>query len=115
MPIVATVSGPAESVTVDICRELVKRIPWAEYGETVIPIDTLGQGIVSNHDSGSVAVRLRGQQPAPDYADSGETEADVRLMLEQPITTDADDRLTFINRRMDVREVLSLLTGPIGA
>ena len=56
-----------------------------------------------------------GQQPAPDYGDSGETEADVRLMLEQPITTDADDRLTFINRRMDVREVLSLLTGPIGA
>ena len=120
MPLVVRCEGATEDLCPAICRELVKKLEWCIFGETAIPSDSAPHGVITSssaqHVIGGVVVSLDVNQGLPEFED-GDPEpsiSDVRILLTQPCTTDADDLPLFISRRADLRRVLSRLHGGIG-
>ena len=120
MPILAVVEGPAEDLVRAICREICKQLPYYEYGESCIPVDAAPTGTLGpsegEHTPGAIVVSLDPNQSEPEF-EQGSWEpsvSDVRLLVTQATTTDFDDLPLFIDRRADLRRVLSRLTGGIG-
>ena len=120
MPLVVRCEGATEDLCPAICRELVKKLDWCIFGETGIPTDAAPHGVItassSQHVKGAVVVSLDVNQSLPEFED-GDPEpsiSEVRILLTQPTTTDSDDLPLFIERRADLRRVLSRLHGGIG-
>ena len=92
MPITVAVAGRAESLVPDLCRELERLIPWAKYGENLIPADAAPQATLTKaageHVDAGLVVELNASQPAPDYEDGAYAGGDVRINLVQPMTTE---------------------------
>ena len=120
MPLVVRCEGATEDLCPAICRELVKKLDWCEFGETAIPSDAAPHGVItassSQHVIGCVVVSLDVNQSMPEFEDGSPEPSisEVRILLTQPTTTDSDDLELFISRRADLRRVLSRLTGGIG-
>ena len=120
MPLVVRCQGATEDLCPAICRELVKKLEWCIFGETAIPSDSAPHGVITSssaqHVIGGVVVSLDVNQSLPEFED-GDPEpsiSEVRILLTQPTTTDSDDLSLFIERRADLRRVLSRLHGGIG-
>ena len=120
MPLVVRCEGATEDLCPAICRELVKKLDWCIFGETAIPTDAAPHGVItassSQHVKGAVVVSLDVNQSLSEFED-GDPEpsiSEVRILLTQPTTTDSDDLSLFIERRADLRRVLSRLHGGIG-
>ncbi len=122
MPIVVTVeSFPADWLTVDLARELARRVSWATVGENVVPADALPHGVLNAESAkrvmGGFVLELDSNQPAPEYVESNALPdtAAVRVNLIQPLSSDLDDLPVLLARRRDVRDALAVMTGEIGA
>ena len=117
MPISVTVEGDTSALVPDICHELARELTWAVYGETVIPADAAPRGVITassgEHVYGGMLISLDPNQPAPDYSSTNSKPdvSEVRLILEQPTTTDLDDLGLFIGRRSDLLDALAPMTG----
>ena len=114
------VEGDPDALVPDLCTELASALPWAVYGETVIPEDAHPRGTITpsaaEHVAGAIKIETDPNQGAPLWSD-GSAEPDtspVRLVLTQPLTKDLDDLSVYVSRRQDVRRVLHRLTGCIG-
>ena len=116
---IATVAGPAEELTDDICCELANRLDWGEYGVTILPESTLPldtpDGGEARLEIGSLVVVTDPNQGAPEFEHGSPEPAvsDVRIRLEQPISQDLADRPELLRRRQQVRAVLSRIYGRI--
>ena len=120
MPILATVEGPAEDLVRAICREICKELTYYIYGESCIPADAAPTGTIGpsagEHTPGAIVVSLDPNQSEPEF-EQGSWEpsvSEVRLLISQGTTTDFSDLELFIERRADLRRVLSRLHGGIG-
>ena len=116
-----TVEGDTSALVPDLCHELARALPWAIYGESIIPADAAPRGTITEasgeHVKGGMLISLDANQPAPEYVESNATPdvSEVRLILTQPVTTDLADLDGFISKRADVYRVLSVLNGIIDA
>ena len=120
MPLVVRCQGATEDLCPAICRELVKKLEWC------ISVRRRSQATAHHTASSRVAPRSTSSaaswsvwdvnQSLPEFED-GDPEpsiSEVRILLTQPTTTDSDDLSLFIERRADLRRVLSRLHGGIG-
>ena len=116
-----TVEGDTSALVPDLCHELARALPWAVYGETVIPADAAPRGTITaasgEHVYGGLLISLDPNQPQPLYVESNALPdvSEVRLVLTQPVTTALADLDGFIAKRGDVGRVLENLNGTIGA
>ena len=117
MPIEVGVQGATESLVPDLAHELVRMLPWAEYGATVVPRDSLPEGVIKTLPYGGIGIELDENQNIPDYEDGNPDPgfAEVRVRIVQRITGDFEDHDLLLERRIDVRRALGRMTGEIPA
>ena len=121
MPIVVTIQGECEDVVPALARELSRRIEWLHLGTTCIAADAAPQGTLSKaegeHVAGGLTISTSPNQSEPEY-EGGSPEPSVsecRLELTQGTTNAHADLPLFIDRRRELRRVLSRLNGAVGA
>ena len=113
------VEGDTSALVPDLCHELARALPWAVYGESIIPADAAPRGTITEasgeHVKGGMLISLDPNQPAPEYVESNAKPdvSEVRIILTQPVTTDLSDLARFISRRDEVCKFLSTLNGEI--
>ena len=115
------VQGDTDTVIPDLVQALARELPaWAVVGETLIAVDSAPTGQLpedaAEHVAGGFVFSLDPNQGAPSWS-QGNPEpdtADVRVVIEQPMTHDVDDLTVYIQRRRDLRSVLHRLHGNIG-
>ena len=120
MPILVKVERRTSALVPDLCWELDRKLSWAVFGESVIPLDSYPLGVITGssaqHVKAAVIISVDPNQSQPEY-EQGSWEpsvSEVRLLVSQATTTDFDDLELFISRRADLRRVLSRLEGGIG-
>ena len=121
MRISAIVAGTdTYSVATDLASYLASELEWATVGDTVIPLEAVPLDMPSiqglENRIGATIISVDVNQPMPEYADGGAEpdKSDVRLLLEQLVSSDADDTPMLIARRRSLIRVLSRLSGPVG-
>ena len=119
MPILVTCERRTSALVPDLCWELDRKLSWAVYGKTAIPLDSYPLGVITassaQHVKAAVIISVDPNQAQPTY-EQGSTEpsvSEVRLILTQPITTDLSDMELLIARRDDLLDVLGPLNGTI--
>ena len=117
MPITVTVERRPYALTVDLCWELDRKLPWCVFGETVVPADSYPLGVLSEsssqHVAGAVIISIDPTQSQPEYSSTNYEPdvSEVRILLTQPITSTLADMELLIARRDDLLDVLGPLTG----
>ena len=117
MPITVRVENRPYALTVDLCWELDRKLPWCEFGETVVPADSYPLGVLSEssaqHVAGAVIISVDPNQAQGEYGSSSfePDVSDVRLLLTQGITSDFSDMELLISRRHDLIDVLGPMHG----
>lgn len=116
MPLSVHVAGDADNLCVDLARELAAVLPWAVYGETIIPIDALPREVLrkQNIDRGAVGIELSRSQPQAEFGDIGFAGGTIRINLLQPVGENVADVPLLTARRQDVLAVLTGISGRIG-
>ena len=92
-------------------------LPWADYGQNLIPGDTLPASVLAGYPAGSLAVRTQQGQAAPQYGDANQEPeiSTVRLDLVQTISPNLKDLPMLYGRRVEVeRAVAALTAGNVG-
>ena len=123
MVIVVTVAGfDAHDLIPDLSQYLADQLSWGELYATIVPVDTVPLGAVDvdalAERVGALVVMVDFNQPFPTYAEDGylaePDEAVVRVLLEQSVSADSEDRDLLLARRRDLVRVLAPVSGTIG-
>ena len=112
-------AGRTTAVIDDIASEIARKLPWGEYGvsilpESTLPLDTPG-GEEARVEIGSLVISTDPNQPAPEFEDGSPhpSVSEVRIRLEQPISQNLADRAELLRRRDEVADVIGGLYGRI--
>ena len=116
MPVSVLVAGATESAVPDLARAWARRLRWGQFNETVFAMDSLPQGSSpAGRTIGALIVELSETQQEPEYAD-GNPSPDVslvRLVLNQPVSSDHADSNLMVERREDIREIVNTTSGEV--
>lgn len=122
LPVVVTVRGwDTTTVVGDLAAHLVKTLAWANDGNVLAfdaaPIEGGDRDALAAR-VGALVLTIDFNQPAPLYPEFGEgdapDQADVRIVLEQFVSSRSEDRPMLLARRRDVLLTLAPLNGNIG-
>ena len=120
MTIVVTVAGfDAHDLIPDLAHHLAESLAWGELYITIVPVDMVPLDTVDMDAFaarvGALVVVVDVNQPAPVYGEDPwsavPNEAVVRVLLEQSVSANDDDREMLLERRRDLVRVLAAVDG----
>ena len=122
MTIIVTCAGfDNHDLIPDLAQYLAEHLSWGTLYETIVPVDTAPLGEVDldalAERVGALVVVVDVNAAAPTYGEDSylaePDEANVRVLLEQSVSANSDDRDLLLARRRDLVRVLAPLNGTI--